>query len=76
MKSIQIPLFVAVPERFRQQLVMQFTYVLLHADRVVQARQIETMIVIRKIVESEIEIKESSSSEIKIAVSLHIVQTD
>ncbi len=66
----------AVPERFRQQLVMQFTYVLLHADRVVQARQIETMIVIRKIVESEIEIKESSSSEIKIAVSLYIVQTD
>ena len=53
MKSIQVPLFVTVPEGFWQQLVVELPHVLLHADRVVEAWQIETMIVIRKIVEAK-----------------------
>ena len=60
MKSIKVPLFVTVPERLWQQLVVELPHVLLHADRVVQAWQVEAMIIIGKIVESEISIKHKS----------------
>jgi hypothetical protein len=51
---------VTVPEGLWQQLVVELPHVLLHADRVVQARQVEAMIIIGKIVESEISIKQRS----------------
>ena len=52
-ESVDVSLLVAVPKGLWQQLVVQLAHVLRDADGVVQPRQVDPVVVVSKVVETE-----------------------
>ena len=76
-ESVDVSLLVAVPEGLWQQLVVQLAHILRDADGVVQARQVDPVVVVSKVVETEkVRAKNKTSCPIKTVLIVALKLSD